>query len=128
MRVWLTFAALIFLAIMVSGCVSVPEKYWQVNKMTSHRFTYVTDIEKHGLPHYDEPWVTGESRFTGDCEEFSSAIQFQLAKIGVSSDRWLVVGRRGFHALTCSDDGFCFDAFTIPMRRENVPYKFISRM
>lgn len=128
MRVWITFIALILLAIMVSGCASVHEKYWQVNRMTSDRFTYVSDVAKHGVPHYDEPLVTGNNRFSGDCEEYASAIQFQLAKIGVSSTRWITTHPTGLHALTCSDDGWCFDAYNVPMRRESVPYIFIERM
>ena len=128
MRVWLTFAALIFLAIRVSGCASVPEKYWQVNRMTSDRFTYVSDVAKHGVPHYDEPLVTGNNRFSGDCEEYASAIQFQLAKIGVSSTRWYVVNRAGPHALTCTATGWCFDANTVPFRREKAPYIFITTL
>jgi hypothetical protein len=128
MRVWLTFAALIFLAIMVTGCASVPEKYWEINRATSHKFTYISDIEKHGVHHFVEYGTTGNSRFTGDCEEYALAIQYQLATIGVNSVIWVTKRRAGLHALTCSDDGWCFDAFTVPERRESVQDVFITRM
>lgn len=128
MRVWLTFAALIFLAIMVSGCASVPEKYWQVNRMTSDRFTYVTDYEKHGVADFREEGVTGDAPFSSDCEEYGMAIQHQLAKIGVKSTIWLVKRKYDYHALTCSEDGFCFDAFTVPIRREKVTDVFITTL
>jgi len=128
MRVWLTFAALIFLAIMVTGCASVPEAYWQVNRITSDRFTYVTDFEKHGVPDYREEGVTGDEPFKADCEEYSMAIQYQLAKIGVSSTRWVVKRKYDYHALTCTDTGWCFDAFQVPVRRESVPHVFIEEL
>lgn len=112
----------------LTSCSTIPEQYWEINRETSYKFTYVSDYKKHGLPHYDEPLVTGNRRFSGDCEEYASAIQFQLAKIGVSSTRWYVVSKAGAHALTCTATGWCFDANTIPFRRENAPYVFITTL
>lgn len=113
---------------LTSGCAAVPENYWQVSRKVSERFTYVTDIKKHGLQHYDEPGVTGESRFTGDCEEAASAMQYQLAKIGVPSKRWVVATANGFHAITCTFDNWCLDANALPTRRENIKGAFVVEM
>jgi len=52
------FLALI--CVCLTGCASVPESYWQINRATSERFTYVTDFEKHGVPDYREEGVTGD--------------------------------------------------------------------
>lgn len=112
----------------LTGCASVPEAYWQINRATSERFTYVTDFEKHGVGHYDEPNVTGESRFSGDCEEAASAMKYQLAKIGVPSTRWVITTSNGLHAITCTYDNWCLDINTVPTRRENVFGTFLYEM
>lgn len=127
-RVALTFAALIFLAVMVTGCATVPERYWQVSRTVSDRFTYVSDRVKHGVDHFEESGVTGDTKFTGDCEEAAIAMKYQLAKIGVHSTIWVTTHRVGLHAMTCSDDGWCFDAYNVPVRRESVPFTFLYKM
>ena len=112
----------------LTGCASVPEAYWHINRATSERFTYVTDFEKHGVADYREEGVTGSDKFTGDCEEYARAIQYQLGIQGVQSTVYVVKRKYDYHALTCSEDGFCFDAYTVPMRRESVRDIFITKL
>lgn len=119
---------LAILCVCLTGCASVPEAYWQINRATSERFTYVSDFEKHGVPDYREEGVTGDTRFTGDCEEVAAAMKYQLAKIGVKSTIWVVKRKYDYHALTCTDDGWCMDAYTVPMRRESVRDVFITQL
>ena len=122
------YRCLAILCVCLTGCTSVPETYWQINRATSERFTYVTDFEKHGVADYREEGVTGSDKFTGDCEEYARAIQYQLGIQGVQSTVYLVKRKYDYHALTCTSDGWCMDAFNVPVRRENVPDTFISRM
>ena len=121
-------SAIAIICVCLTGCASVPEAYWQINRATSERFTYVTDFEKHGVPDYREEGVTGDTRFTGDCEEYARAIQHQLGIQGVQSTVYVVKRKYDYHALTCTSDGFCFDAFTVPIRRESVRDTFITQL
>ena len=121
-------SAIAIFCLCLTGCASVPEAYWQINRATSERFTYVTDFEKHGVPDYREEGVTGDTRFTGDCEEYARAIQYQLGIQGVQSTVYVVKRKYDYHALTCTSDGWCMDAFNVPVRRENVPDVFISQL
>lgn len=118
----------VVLMLMMTGCATVPENYWRINKATSAKFTYVSDMQKHGVTHLDELVVTGDYPFDGDCEEYATAIRFQLARAGIPARRWVVSTKSGYHAITCTEDGWCFDAFNVPMRRENTPYLFITQM
>ena len=122
------YRCLAIFCLCLTGCASVPESYWQINRATSERFTYVSDFEKHGVPDYREEGVTGDEPFKADCEEYSMAIQYQLAKIGVKSTIWVVKRKYDYHALTCTDDGWCMDAYTVPMRRESVRDVFITQL
>ena len=114
--------------LMLSGCLYTPESYWEINKRLSSHFTYISDYKKHGVPHYEEPFVTGNTPFSGDCEEYAAAVQYQLALNSVPATRWYVIGRAGAHALTCTQDGWCLDAYTLPFRREKAPYVFITTL
>lgn len=49
------------------------------------KFTYVSDMEMWGVPHFAEPNVTGDEPFAGDCEEYMMAGFNQLMKRGVLS-------------------------------------------
>lgn len=118
----------VFCVCLISGCATVPENYWHLNKATSAKFTYVSDMQKFGVEHYHERGHTGNVPFQADCEEYSDAIRYQLALRGVASRSWVVKAKQGYHALTCSEDGWCFDANTVPFRREQAPYLFITEM
>ena len=124
MRAALTILGLLLL----TSCSTIPEKYWEINRETSYKFTYISDYRKHGVPHYEEPFVTGNTLFSGDCEEYAAAVQYQLALNSVPATRWYVIGRAGAHALTCTQDGWCLDAYTLPFRREKAPYVFITTL
>jgi len=122
------YRVLAILCLCLTGCASVPEAYWQINRATSERFTYVTDFEKHGVADYREEGVTGSDKFTGDCEEYARAIQYQLGIQGVQSTVYVVKRKYDYHALTCTSDGWCMDAFNVPMRRESVRDIFITKL
>lgn len=124
---------IIAICLVVSGCATVgPQEdqlYWMQKKL-HHRFTYVSDQEKWGVQHLDEKDVTGETYFTGDCEEFASAAKHQLEKAGYKAERWLVVGTDSvLHAIACTDEGWCLDnANRLPMRRAELDYHFLKTM
>lgn len=123
------FRIIAVLCVCLSGCATTAaDDYWRLNRAVSERFTYISDIEHHGVQHYHERGHTGRGPFKGDCEEFSDAIRYQLALRGVASRSWVVKAKQGYHALTCSEDGWCFDANTVPFRREQAPYLFITEM
>ena len=128
-RVVLTFSALLALAVLVSGCASTYyDDLWALNKRVSHRFTYVSDMQKHGVIEYHEKGVTGNDKFSGDCEEYAFAIKYQLARAGINATVWHVYDGVGGHAVTCTEDGYCLDHKQAPRRREDTGYEFIKAL
>lgn len=115
---------------LTSGCAAVPENLWALNKQVSGRFTYMTDYAKHGRASVRETHVTGSAAFSGDCEEYADAMAYQLRLIGEVPTVWYVYDARVqvYHAITCTESGWCFDANQVPMRREKAPYIFIDQM
>jgi predicted transglutaminase-like cysteine proteinase len=129
MRVWLTFAALVFLAVMVSGCASSRyDNLWALNKSVSHRFTYLSDDEKHGVVEFWEKGVTGDGPFSGDCEEYAFAIKYQLQQAGYQAKTWRVHDGIGGHAVTCTDDGYCLDHRRAPRLMRDTGYQFFDEI
>ena len=134
-------AILIALTLCVTGCASLgapPENLYRIQQHVNERFTYVPDLVKWGVVHKDEGLVTGEERFTGDCEEYATATKYQLEKAGFSAKRWMVrindarrYGVRGtsLHAVTCTDDGWCLDNITrIPQKQASLQYTWIRTL
>lgn len=106
----------------LSGCATVPENLWQLNRATSDRFTYVSDQAKWGVESFVEVGVTGEKQFSGDCEEYAFAMVFQLNKRGIAAQVWVVSTKSGLHAITCTLDGWCLDYDNVPVRKERASY------
>lgn len=118
----------------LSGCSlpqPIPENLYRVNKRVSNNFLYVSDEVKHGYAEYWEAGVTGDTRFTGDCEEYAFAMNVQLNRMGIPNTMWVVAPPAGsapvgeLHALTCSDSGWCFDYDRVPFRKETSEYTWI---
>lgn len=63
------------------------EREWKaINEVAYEQhahFTYVSDMQKHGVEHHAEQGVTGDEPFSGDCEEFMQAAFVQLLRRGV---------------------------------------------
>lgn len=78
---------------------------WEVLKAVADdlhpKFTYVTDQEMWGVPHFAEPGITGDEPFAGDCEEFMVAAFNQANKRGLmTAPRHVKVNGEG-HVITC---------------------------
>lgn len=125
---------LIPLLLSLSGCSIIqqgpPEDLYMMNKKVSHNFLYVSDEVKWGKTDHWETNVTGDHRFSGDCEEYAFAVAHQLARRGISSTSWVVTkpewGTTGqAHAITCSDTGWCFDYGQQPFRKEHSDYIWV---
>ncbi len=126
----LSFLAVIWAYFQFTGESSEEDILWKINREVSHKFTYVTDMEKWGVEHYSEEGVTGEKKFTGDCEEYAKAIKYQLHKVGIDSTIWAVWNNETneYHTITCTLDGWCLDDNTRPMREEDTNYVFIQEI
>lgn len=114
--------------VIMSGCSTVPENLWQINRATSARFTYVSDHEKWTVESFVELGVTGDMQFSGDCEEYAFAMVYQLNKHGIVAQVWVVSSTQGFHAIACTLDGWCMDYRNVPIRRERSSYYFMGVM
>lgn len=130
MRLVLIIAA--YLA--VTGCAgfsSPPEDLYRIQKRINDRFVYVSDVEKWGVEHIDEGLVTGDVPFSGDCEEYATAIKYQLEKAGKPAERWMVEVKDGrLHAVSCmTDDVWCLDNIErIPVKKDALRYRWIRTL
>lgn len=89
-------------------------------------FSYVSDMKKWGSLEHHERGVTGESRFSGDCEEYAFAMKWQLGRKGINASVWHVLNGEEGHAVTCTEDGYCLDYGRAPTRREDTGYVFLK--
>lgn len=127
-------AAIIALCAALSGCASLgapPDDLYWIQRGVTANFAYVSDQDKWGVPHLDESWVTGEHRFTGDCEEYAAAAKYQLEKAGYAAERWVVVDRAGsLHAIACQVGGeWCIDNLhRMPQKRASLGYKWVGTL
>lgn len=112
----------------LGGCAGIPDELWMLNRQISHNFVYVSDLVKWCSTQHIELEVTGDSRFSGDCEEYALAVRHHLNHMGIASQIWQVVDRKTgqIHAITCTDDGWCLDYDALPMRKRDTPYTFIG--
>lgn len=130
MVILLSFLVGIWAHFQFTGESSEEDILWKINKEVSHKFTYVTDMKKWGVDHYSEEGITGEKKFTGDCEEYAKAIKYQLHKVGIDSTIWAVWHSEAnqYHAVTCTLNGWCLDENTRPTRKEDTNYVFIREI
>lgn len=117
-----------FAVVALGGCAGIPEELWALNRRISHNFVYVSDLDKWCSSQYIELNVTGDTVFSGDCEEYALAVRHHLDHMGIASQIWHVLDRKTgqAHAITCTDEGWCMDYDALPMRRRNMSYEFIS--
>lgn len=117
----------LILVLLLTGCASsYQDNLWALNKSVSHRFHYVTDPDKWGEQEHHERDVTGQTRFSGDCEEYAYAMRWQLSQRGITSTVWHVINEQGGHAVTCTEDGYCLDYGRAPTKREDTGYFFLK--
>lgn len=119
-------SAILWFCMASTGCTTIPENLWELNKTISHRFSYVSDQDKWCVSNYVEQGVTGDDHFTGDCEEYAFAIKHHLDHMGIPSSVWHVVSKENgiAHAVTCTASGWCLDYNTMPRAKEKTPYYF----
>lgn len=110
MRAW-TLPLLFLLA----SCAALPpatpavQRLLDVKRLLDSRFTYISDQKKWGEEFHWEQGMTGDTDFTGDCEEYADAALYQLHKRGIKGEEWLVKTETGeFHMVTCAE-GWCID-------------------
>lgn len=112
----------------LSACTTVPENLWAINRAISDRFVYVSDLDKWCVSNYVEQDVTGDYRFSGDCEEYAIAVKHHLDHMGIAASVWRIEGNGIGHAVTCTEDGWCLDYNVIPTQMDKTPYWFIERL
>lgn len=113
---------------LLSACTAIPENLWEINRTISDRFVYVSDQDKWCVSNYVEQDVTGDERFSGDCEEYAIAVKHHLDHMGVAASVWRVEGNGEPHAVTCTEDGWCLDYNVIPTQMDKTPYWFVERL
>ena len=118
--------AFLWLCMVSTGCTTIPENLWELNKTISHRFSYVSDQDKWCVSNYAEQGVTGDDHFSGDCEEYAFAIKHHLDHMGIPSSVWRVISKETgvSHAVTCTASGWCLDYNAMPRRKDKTPYYF----
>lgn len=118
----------------ITGCAGFsrpPEDIYRIQKHVNDRFSYVSDQAKWGVGHFDEGLVTGNKPFSGDCEEYATAIKYQLESAGKPAQRWMVMTKKGqFHAVTCMKaDVWCLDNIErIPVKKDALRYVWMRQL